>query len=162
MRFIERLRSTRRPTAETTPAGDPAAPDALPITGYDDLHEKDVIARFPELSQVELAELESYERSHGSRRVVLDKLRYMRGPEPILNYDALEAQEVVRQLESADTATIRAIRDYEGKFRRRRQVLGAATEALPNAVANAGERDHREEKAERTRTGIQDRRHLTG
>jgi hypothetical protein len=136
--------------------------DAIAIPDYDKLHEKDVIGRFRELSQVELAEIEAYERSHLNRRVVLHKLRYMRSPEPVVGYDALEPNEIVRRLEAADTATIRAIRDYEGKFRRRRQVLSAAAQALPNAVTNAGEQQRRDEKAERTRTGIQDRRDLTG
>jgi hypothetical protein len=136
--------------------------DTLPISGYDNLHEKDVIGRFRELSQVQLAEIEGYERSHRNRRVVLHKLRYMRSPEPVSGYDALEPAEIVRRLEAGDTATIRAIRDYEGKFRRRRQVLAAAAKALPNAVTNPGEQRRRDEKAERTRTGIQDRRDLTG
>ena len=136
--------------------------DTLPISGYDDLHEKDVIGRFRELSQVQLAEIEGYERSHRNRRVVLHKLRYMRSPEPISGYDALEPAEIVRRLEAGDTATIRAIRDYEGKFQRRRRVLAAAAQALPNAVTNPGEQRRRDEKAERTRTGIQDRRDLTG
>ena len=67
----------------------------------------------------------------------------------------------MRRLEAADAAPIRAIRDYEGKFRRRRQVMGAAAQALPNAAANPDEQDRRDEKAQRTRTGIQDRRELT-
>jgi hypothetical protein len=136
--------------------------DALAIPGYDDLHEKDVIGRFRELSQIQLAEVEAYERSHRNRRVVLHKLRYMRSPEPVAGYDALDPAEIVRRLEAADSATIRAIRDYEGKFRRRRQVLSAAAQALPNAVINFGEQRRRDEKAERTRTGIQHRRDLTG
>ena len=94
--------------------------------------------------------------------MVLNKLRYMRSPEPVEGYDALEPSEIVRLLEQADSARIRAIRDYEGKFRGRRQVMSAAAQALPNAALNVGERNRREEKAERTRTGIQDRRDLTG
>ena len=93
---------------------------------------------------------------------MLNKLRYMRTPEPVADYDALEPTEIVRLLEQADSAGIRAIRDYEGKFRGRRQVMNAAAQALPNAVLNVGEQNRREEKAERTRTGIQDRRDLTG
>jgi len=135
---------------------------SLPIADYDALDEQDVIAQFRKLSQIELAEVEGYERAHLSRRVVLNKLRYMRTPEPVADYDALEPAEIVRLLEQADSAGIRAIRDYEGKFRGRRQVMNAAAQALPNAVLNVGEQNRREEKAERTRTGIQDRRDLTG
>ena len=135
---------------------------SLPIADYDALDEQDVIVQFRKLSQIELAEVEGYERAHLSRRVVLNKLRYMRTPEPVADYDALEPSEIVRLLEQADSAGIRAIRDYEGKFRGRRQVMNAAAQALPNAVLNVGEQNRREEKAERTRTGIQDRRDLTG
>ena len=135
---------------------------SLPIADYDALDEQDVIAHFRKLSQIELAEVEGYERAHLSRRVVLNKLRYMRTPEPVADYDALEPSEIVRLLEQADSAGIRAIRDYEGKFRGRRQVMNAAAQALPNAVHNVGEQNRREEKAERTRTGIQDRRDITG
>jgi len=135
---------------------------SLPIADYDALDEQDVIVQFRKLSQIELAEVEGYERAHLSRRVVLNKLRYMRSPEPVAGYDELEPSEIVRLLEQADSAGIRAIRDYEGKFRGRRQVMNAAAQALPNAVLNVGEQNRREEKAERTRTGIQDRRDLTG
>ena len=135
---------------------------SLPIADYDALDEQDVIVQFRKLSQIELAEVEGYERAHLSRRVVLNKLRYMRTPEPVADYDALEPTEIVRVLEQADSAGIRAIRDYEGKFRGRRQVMNAAAQALPNAVHNVGEQNRREEKAERTRTGIQDRRDITG
>ena len=136
--------------------------ERLPIDGYDGLHEKQVIARLHELSQVELGEIEEYERAHLNRPVVLQKLRYMRTPEPVAGYDALEPKEIVLLLEAGDTAEIRAIRDYEGKFRGRRQVMNAAAQALPNAAVNAGEQQRRDEKAARTRTGIQDRRDRTG
>lgn len=131
--------------------------EALPIAGYDDLHEKQVIAHFRELSQVELGEIEAYERAHRNRRPVLDKLRYMRSPEPLPGYDALEPTEVVKLLADADAARVRAIRDYEGKFRSRRVVMSMAAQALPKAAANLDEESRRDEKALRTRTGIQER-----
>ncbi|MBA3260902.1 MAG: hypothetical protein H0T69_00195 [Thermoleophilaceae bacterium] len=163
MRISERLRSglRPRPVDDTTAPEDPAAAQSLPIAGYDGLQEKEVTAHFRQLSQVELAEVEDYERSHRNRPVVLDKLRYMRSPEPVTGYDTLEAEEVARLLENADAAKVRAIRDYEGKFRGRRVVMGAAAQALPKAAANLDEQDRRDEKAQRTRTGIQDRRDLT-
>jgi hypothetical protein len=163
MRFSERLRKG----LQRTPAADGPLPEqsasgaALPIAGYDSLDAKQVTAHFRQLSQVELAEIEDYERSHRNRAAVLDKLRYMRSPEPLEGYDSLEAEQVVRLLEDADAAKVRAIRDYEGKFRGRRAVMGAAAEALPKATANLAEQQVRDEKAQRTRSGIQDRRDLT-
>jgi hypothetical protein len=163
MRISERLRGGLRPRPATESAvpGESASTEGLPIAGYDALNEKQVIAHFRQLSQVELAEIEDYERSHRSRPAVLDKLRYMRSPEPVAGYDALEPEQVVRLLEDADAAKVRAIRDYEGKFRGRRVVMAAAAQALPKATANVAEQKVRDEKAERTRTGIQDRRDLT-
>jgi hypothetical protein len=159
MRISERLRNGLRPApaAGTTPSEGPASAEALPIGGYDGLHEKQVIAQFRQLSQVELAEIEEYERSHRNRHVVLAKLRYMRSPEPAAGYDALEPAEVVRLLDGADAAKVRAIRDYEGKFRGRRAVMTATAQALPKAAANLDEQHRRDEKALRTRTGIQER-----
>ncbi|MEA2329897.1 MAG: hypothetical protein QOH58_35 [Thermoleophilaceae bacterium] len=158
MRITDRLHIGARhaPDADTAPE-DPGTPEALPIAGYDGLDAKQVTAHFRELSQLDLAEIEGYERSHRNRPVVLDKLRYMRSPEPVPGYDALEPEEVVRLLDGADAARVRAIRDYEGKFRDRRLVMGAAAQALPKAAANLGEQERRDEKALRTRTGIQDR-----
>jgi hypothetical protein len=42
---------------------------------------------------------------------VLDKLRYMRGREPLPGYDALSLEEIVAALEEADLATIRKVRN---------------------------------------------------
>ena len=164
MRFSERVRIAALGRAAETEPSTETATDAggPPIAGYDGLDEKVLIAHFRDLTQTELAEVEAYERGHRSRRVVLNKLRYMRSPEPVAGYDALEPNDIVLLLETGDSASIRAIRDYEGKFRGRRQVLNAAAQALPNAALNGDEQHRRNEKAERTRTGIQDRRDLTG
>ena len=60
---------------------------------------------------------------------VLDKLRYMRGSEPLPGYDALSAQEIVTALERADPATIKKVRGYERKFAKRPSVLEAVVRA---------------------------------
>ena len=54
---------------------------------------------------------------------VLDKLRYMRGREPLPGYDALSVEEIVAALEEADLATIKRVRGYERKFANRSEVL---------------------------------------
>jgi hypothetical protein len=94
-------------------------------TRYDRLDAKDVNAELHRHSQVELADIETHERSHKDRSVVLDKLRYLRGKEPLPGYDALDAEEASAALEGADPDTIRAVRGYERKFRRREPVLQA-------------------------------------
>ena len=49
-----------------------------PVSGYDGLKTKDVIASLSSRSQVELAEIESYEHTHQDRLSVFDKLRWLR------------------------------------------------------------------------------------
>jgi hypothetical protein len=55
----------------------------LPIPGYDSLNDRDAGARLAFLSQVELAAVEIYERSHQERPEVLDRLRHMHCSEPL-------------------------------------------------------------------------------
>ena len=81
---------------------------------------------------MELAALETYERAHANRPVVLDKLRYMRGSEPLPGYDALTTEQIAEALADADTETV-AVRDYERKFGHRQSVLHEAARVLPTA-----------------------------
>ncbi len=94
-----------------------------PIAGYDDLKAKELIASLSSHSQVELAEVESYERNHEGRQAVFDKLRWLRQEEPLPGYDALSSGEVVSALDKADVVAIKRVRGYERKFGARREVL---------------------------------------
>ena len=105
--------------------GEPAVEARPPFAGYDRLDDREVIDGLSDHSQVELEAVESYERSHRDRRRVLDKLRYMRGREPLPGYDALSVEEIAAALEEADPATIKRVRGYERKFADRRDVLDA-------------------------------------
>ena len=98
------------------------AGDALPFAGYDRLGDRQVIDGLCDHSQIELEAVESYERSHKDRKPVLDKLRYMRGREPLPGYDALSVEEAVAALQEADLTTTKRIRDYERKFANRSRV----------------------------------------
>jgi hypothetical protein len=100
-----------------------AGEDGLPIAGYDRLRADRVTDRLPRLSQAELARIEVYERAHQDRPEVLDKLRYLRGSEPLPGYDALDAGQVSAALEGADLHTLSLVREYEMKFRHRDDVL---------------------------------------
>jgi len=131
--------------------------DAVPIPGYDELDGKQVNERLSQLTQVELAAVETYERAHEDRPVVLDKLRYMQGTEPLPGYDALTPEQIAEALAGADAETVRAVRDYERKFRHRQSVMEAAARALPSSPASAREKRAREEKAALLREGYADR-----
>ena len=98
-----------------------------PIAGFDNLKAKELIASLSSHSQVELARIESYERTHQGRQAVFDKLRWLRQDEPLAGYDALSSGEVVSSLDKVDLATIKRVRGYERKFGARREVLDEVT-----------------------------------
>jgi len=95
----------------------------LPFAGYDRLGERQLIQGLSDHSQSELEAVEGYERSHKRREAVLNKLRYLRGSEPLPGYDALGAEEILAALQDADLQTIKKVRAYERKFRNRPKVL---------------------------------------
>lgn len=109
--------------------GGPGAAAQPPFAGYERLDSKHVIAALPRHSQIELDAVEAYERSHQSRQPVLDKLSYMRGPEPLPRYDALSPEEIVTALEQVDVKTIKRVRTYERKFANRPDLLEAVVRA---------------------------------
>jgi hypothetical protein len=113
----------------------------LPLPGYDRIKGKDLISELPQHSQAELAAIETYERSHKKRVEVFDKLRYLRGPEPLQDYDALSVEQILAGLEGADIGTLQRTRLYERKFQRRPDVLenvAAAMRELSSAPAHHG------------------------
>jgi len=126
MTIVSAIRDRFSPSSASAPelARDASAGgDALPFAGYNRLDDRQVIKGLCDHSQVELEAVEGYERSHKDRKPVLDKLRYMRGREPLPGYDALSVEEIVAALEEADLATIKKVRGYERKFANRSQVL---------------------------------------
>jgi hypothetical protein len=129
----------------------------LPISGYDRLKDKEIADQLSQLSQVELAAVEAYERAHEGRPVVLDKLRYMRGSEPLPGYDELATKQIAEALAGADAELVKAVRDYEKKFHRRQSVLDETARVLPTSPASAGEERAHEGKAALLREGYADR-----
>ena len=121
-----RDRFSRRESSAVPPGhaqSDSVAEAGLPFAGYDRLDDRQVVDGLSDHSQLELEAVESYERSHQDRQQVLNKLRYMRGSEPLPGYDGLSVEEIVSALEDADVATIDKVRGYERKFANRPGVL---------------------------------------
>lgn len=154
MKIIEALRKRGSRADQADEAVSSPGAAELPFPGYDKLDHKALGARFPELSQVELAAVETYERSHKNRPEVLDKLRYMHTSEPLPGYDALSPEQIAEALAGADAETVKAVRDYERKFGGRPQVIEAAARVLPTAKASAAEDRADEAKAERVKEGF--------
>jgi hypothetical protein len=107
----------------TIPQAQSAEGAQLPFAGYDRLDARRVNEGLSDHSQVELGNVESYERSHKGREAVLNKLRYLRGSEPFPGYDAMSIEEILAALTEADMATIKKVRGYERKFANRSRVL---------------------------------------
>ena len=163
MKLLDALRNRRSRGSERGGEDTPDSSDEpqLPIPGYNRLKEKEIADQLSELSQVDLAAVEAYERAHENRPVVLDKLRYMRGSEPLPGYDALAPEQIATALAGADTETVKAVRDYERKFQNRRSVLEETARVLPSSEASAGEKRAQDEKAARLREGFADRERRT-
>jgi hypothetical protein len=159
MKILDALRNRRSQGSAEDSQAATSSPDEhqLPISGYDGLKDKQIADQLSQLSQEELATVETYERAHEGRPVVLDKLRYMRGSEPLPGYDALTSEQIAEQLAGADAETVKAVRDYERKFQHRQSVLDEAARVLPNSEASAGEARAHEEKAALLREGYADR-----
>lgn len=131
--------STREASADLSAdaPGDPAAEAGVPFAGYEGLDTRQVVDGLRDHSQIELEAIEGYERSHKEREPVLDKLRWMRGSEPLPGYDALSREEIVTALSEADLDTIKGVRRYERKFANRRDVL----EAVAGSVHDRGKKE---------------------
>ena len=157
MKILDALRG-RRPQSDT-PTGPAPASDGgdAPIRGYDKLDAREVGARLDKLSQVELAAVEAYERSHQDRPQVLDKLRYMRTDEPLPEYDTLSPAQISEALAGADAETVKAVRDYERKFGHRAEVMDEAARVLTTAKSSPEETLAREAREARVRDGFASR-----
>ena len=158
MKLPEVLRHRRSEESDGGPApSGPAAGQPAPIAGYDALATAALCARLHELSQHELEAVERYEREHRDRPAVRDKLRYLRTSEPLPGYDALTPDQIAAALADADATTVKAVRDYERKFRDRHEVLAETARVLPTAADSAGADRAREQREARVRAGFASR-----
>ena len=105
-----------------------ASEEDLPIPGYDSLTADEILAQLPQLSQVDLAKVDAYERREIGRRTVLDRISSLRGGEPWAGYDDMTAQQVIERLRAGDDALAAGVREYERAHKARATVLRAARE----------------------------------
>jgi ferritin-like metal-binding protein YciE len=119
--------------AQGAAQGAVASEEDLPIAEYDALTAEDIVARLPELSQVDLAKVAVYERKTEGRKTVLDRIDALRGDEPWPGYDEMTAQDIVARLRDGDDALATRVRDYERAHKNRATVLRAAERELAQA-----------------------------
>jgi hypothetical protein len=157
VKILDRLRNrSSRGQAGTLGSAEASSADEqrLPVARYDELDGKQVFPQLSQLSQVELAAVEAHERSHRERPVVLNRLRWLRGSEPLPGYDTLDPDGIVRALADADAATVKAVRSYERHHRDRRDVRAEIARVLPTAQASAGQDRAREDRVALVKAGI--------
>ena len=136
MKFPRRHRSgdTSAQPTDTEGATPAVRSTGEPFPGYDSTDERELVDQLFRHSQAELEAIEAYERSHGSRTRVLNKLHYLRQHEPWPGYDAMSSDEVAAALEDKDLAAIKGVRAYERKFANRLQVQERLTAEVANCI----------------------------
>jgi ferritin-like metal-binding protein YciE len=110
-----------------------ASEDDLAIADYDDLNGDDIVAKLAQLSQIDLAKVDAYERKNSNRTTVLSRISTLRGDEPWAGYDELTAAEVQAVLSEGDDERAQQVRSYERAHKSRAGVLKAAERELSNA-----------------------------
>jgi ferritin-like metal-binding protein YciE len=116
--------------AEGEARGAVASEDDLPIADYDSLNAGEIVERLPRLSQVELGQVDAYERRHGNRKTILQKIDSLQGDAPWAGYDEQSADEIESRVRDADDDEARKVRDYERRHKARKGVLEAAERAV--------------------------------
>jgi ferritin-like metal-binding protein YciE len=119
--------------AEGTVKGAVASESDLAIANYDSLSADEVQAKLAELSQIDLAKVNAYERKNQNRSTITSRIESLQSDEPWPGYDELAVDEVRAVLSEADENRVKAVRSYERKHKNRAGVLQATERELTNA-----------------------------
>jgi len=119
--------------AEGTVKGAVASESDLAIANYDSLSADEVQNKLPELSQVDLAKVDAYERKNQSRSTITSRIDSLQASEPWPGYDELGVEEIRAALDEGDDTRIEAVRGYERQHKDRAGVIQATERELSNA-----------------------------
>jgi ferritin-like metal-binding protein YciE len=119
--------------AEGQIKGAVASEEELAIARYDTLTAEEITGKLPELSQIDLAKIDAYERKNQNRTTILNRVTSLRSDEPWAGYDELTAAEVTAVLSEGDDDRTNDVRSYERAHKNRAGVLKAAERELTNA-----------------------------
>ncbi|HWG09152.1 MAG TPA: DUF892 family protein [Solirubrobacteraceae bacterium] len=129
-------RQTRRvpgvAQAEGTVKGAFASAEDLPIAGYDELTADQIIAKLPELSQIDLAKVDVYERRTDNRTTVTSSISSLRGAEPWPGYDDQNIGEIRAALGALDESGAARVGEYERTHKDRAGVREASQRQAAN------------------------------
>jgi ferritin-like metal-binding protein YciE len=119
--------------AEGTVKGAVASASDLAIPKYDSLSADEIQERLAELSQIDLAKVNAYERKNQNRSTITSRIDSLQGDEPWPGYDELSVDEVRGVLSEGDDARAKDVRAYERKHKARAGVIQATERELSNA-----------------------------
>jgi ferritin-like metal-binding protein YciE len=119
--------------AEGTIKGAVASESDLAIANYDALSADEIQDKLTELSQIELAKVNAYERKNQNRSTITSRIDTLQADEPWPGYDELAVDEVRAVLAEGDDTRVKAVRSYERKHKNRAGVLQATERELSNA-----------------------------
>jgi ferritin-like metal-binding protein YciE len=105
----------------------------LAIAGYGKLTAEEIVEKLSDLSQVDLAKIDSYERKNQNRKTILSRITSLRGNEPWAGYDELSVSEIRAVLDEGDAERIRRVRSYERSHKNRTGVVDASERELAKA-----------------------------
>ncbi|MER5227967.1 hypothetical protein [Streptomyces flaveus] len=98
----------------------------LPIARFSQLSIDEITQQLRTLSQSDLTVIEGYERTHSSRRPVLDAIEQLRGTQPWDGYDTMGPNEITAQLQNVPSSVARQALEYERRHQQRQKVISAA------------------------------------
>ena len=110
-----------------------ASENDLPIARYDSLTAEEILSKLPELSQIDLAKVDSYERKNDNRTTVLTRITALRRHEPWPGYDELTVAEIGAVLGETDGQRTKDVAAYERAHKNRAGVLRSAERETANA-----------------------------
>jgi ferritin-like metal-binding protein YciE len=119
--------------AEGQIKGAVASEEDLAIASYDSLTAEQILSKLPELSQIDLAKVDSYERKNDNRTTVLSRITALRGREPWAGYDELTVAEIEAVLGEGDEQRAKDVAAYERAHKNRAGVLRSAERETANA-----------------------------
>ena len=119
--------------SEGTVKGALASESDLAIANYDSLSADEIQDKLSELSQIDLAKVNAYERKNQNRTTITSRIDSLQADEPWPGYDELGVEEVQAVLSEGDDNRIEAVRRYESKHKNRAGVLQATERELSNA-----------------------------
>jgi ferritin-like metal-binding protein YciE len=113
--------------------GAAASESDLAIARYDSLTAEEIVSRLGELSQIDLAKVDAYERKNQNRTTILSRISSLRGNEPWAGYDELTVAEIQGVLADAGDDRVKQARSYERAHKNRAGVTQAAEREHSNA-----------------------------